>query len=69
MGCYLYRGDTSTTKRVFAAIGQCPRGAALLVAGDFNFSLVAPEGNRRREEIATAIATAGQEDMSAHFLS
>ena len=34
------------------AIGRKPRGAELMVAGDFNTDITAPEGNRRAENIA-----------------
>ena len=53
---------------VVAAIRKKPRGAELMVAGDFNASIAAPEGNRRAENIATDIATAGLEDMAKIFL-
>ena len=39
-----------------------------MVAGDFNVSLSEPEGDRRGEDIAAAMATEGLEDMSEHFL-
>ena len=45
-----------------------PRGTKLLVAGDFNINLAEPEGDRRGENIAAAMAIEGLEDMSAHFL-
>ena len=38
------------------------------MAGDFNVDIAAPEGDRRAEDIATEIATAGLEDMARHFL-
>ena len=50
------------------AIGSKPRGAELMVAGDFNADIKAPEGNRRAENIATYFATAGLEDMAQHFM-
>ena len=56
-------------KRVVFAIGKKPRGAELMVAGDFNADIAATEGNRRAENIATNIATAGLEDMAQHFLT
>ena len=55
-------------ERVVAAIRKKLRGAELMVAGDFNADIAAPEGNRRAENIATDIATAGLEDMARHFL-
>ena len=56
-------------ERVVAARGKKPRrGAELMVAGDFNADIKAPEGNRRAENIATDIATAGLEDMAQNFM-
>ena len=49
------------------AIRRKPRGAELLVAGEFNVNIAAPEGDRRTEDIATELATAGLEDMARHF--
>ena len=43
-------------------------GDALLVAGDLNVDLVAPEGNRNGENIMAEIVTKGLEDISTHFL-
>ena len=45
-----------------------PRGAELLVAGDFNVNLATPEGDRRAEDIATTLATEGLEDMAKQCL-
>ena len=53
---------------VIAALKERPRGAKLLVAGDFNVNLEDPEGDHREEDITAAMATEGLEDMSAHFL-
>ena len=68
LGCYLAPDDTLTTESVVAALKKRLRGAKLLVTGDFNANLVEPEGDRRGEDIAEALATEGLEDMSAHFL-
>ena len=57
-----------TIESVVAALKERPRGAKLLVAGDFNVNLAKPEVNRRGEDIAASMATEGLEDMSAHFL-
>ena len=38
------------------------------MAGEFNANLAEPEGDRRGEDIAAAMATEGLEDMSEHFL-
>ena len=40
-------------------IRKKPRGADLMVVGDFNADIAVPEGNRRAENIATDIATEG----------
>ena len=53
---------------VVAAIGRKPPGAELMVAVDFNVDIMEPEGNRRAENIATDLATAGLEDMAQHFM-
>ena len=52
---------------VIAAIGRKPPGADLMVAGDFNVDILAPEG-RRAENIATDMATVGVEYMAQHFM-
>ena len=56
---------------VVAALKERPRGAKLLVTGDFNFNvnLSEPEGDRRGEDIAAAMATEVLEDMSSQFLT
>ena len=48
VGCYLAPADTSTIESVVAALKERPRGAELLVVGDFNANLAEPEGDRRR---------------------
>ena len=52
---------------VIAAIGRKLPGADLMVAGDSNVDILAPEG-RRVENIATDLVTAGVEDMAQHFM-
>ena len=44
LGCYLAPDDALTIEEVVAATSQRPWGAALLVVGDFNTELGAPEG-------------------------
>ena len=39
VGCYLAPDDTSTIESVVAALKERPRGAGLLVVGDFNVNL------------------------------
>ena len=68
VGCCLAPDNTSTMERVVEALQSRPRGAELLVAGDFNINLATPEGGRRAEDIATMIATEGLKDMAKHFL-
>ena len=68
VGCYLAPNNTATTNIVVMAIGQNPCRSALLVAGYFNTYLAAKEGNSCRLEIVAAIATAGIEYISSHFL-
>ena len=69
VGVYIAPEGTETMERVVEAIRKKPRGAELLVAGDFNADIAAPEGDRRAENIATELATAGLEDMARHFLA
>ena len=38
------------------------------MAGDLNINCADPEGNRKKEDIATTIATEGLEDMDPHFI-
>ena len=47
VGCYLDPDDTSTIENVVAALKDRPRGAKLLVVGDFNVNLAEPEGDQR----------------------
>ena len=68
VGVYLAPEDTTMMERVVEAIRRKPRGAELLVAGDFNVDIAAPEGDRRAGDIATELATEGLEDMARHFL-
>ena len=68
MGCYLAPNKTSTIERVVEALRERPEGAELLVAGDLNINFAEPEGNRREEDIAEALATEALEDMATHFL-
>ena len=69
VGFYLTPENTSTKEDVVAAISKRPRGAALLVVGNFNTNLAAPEGWERNEGIAAALAEEVLEDMSSYFLS
>ena len=43
VGCYLAPDNTSTIESVVSALKECPRGAELIVAGDFNVNLAEPE--------------------------
>ena len=47
VGCYLAPDDTLTIERVVEALRDRPKGAELLVAGDLNTNLAAPEVDRR----------------------
>ena len=44
-GCYLTPGKTSHIEAVIADISQRPCRSDMLVAGDFNSNLAAPEEN------------------------
>ena len=68
MGCYLAPDNYSTMERVVEALQSRPRGAELLVAGDFNVNLTTREGGRKAEDIAKTLSIEGLEDMAKHFL-
>ena len=57
--CYITPDDAQTIERVVTALGDQPRGTALIVAGDFNTDLGEMASDGRGIEI---------EDMTAHFL-
>ena len=57
MGCYLSPDNTSTIESVIASLKERPRGAKLLVAGDFNVKLSEPGGYLSGEDILKALAT------------
>ena len=67
VGVYITPEETETMERVVEAIQKKPRGAELMVAGNLNADIAAPEGDRRAENIATDLATAGLEDIAQHF--
>ena len=67
MGCYISPYNASTIEDIIASIRRRPQGAELLVAGNFNADLASPEGIACAEEIDTALAAAGLEDMSANL--
>ena len=68
IGCYIAPDDARTIERVVTALGDQPRGTALLVAGDFNTDLGETASDRRGTKIAAALTEAGVKDMTAHFL-
>ena len=68
IGCYIAPEDSQTIERVVTALGDQPRGTALIVAGDFNTDLGEMASNGRGIDIAAAITEAGLEDMTALFL-
>ena len=55
--CYLALNNTSTIESFVTALKERPRGAKLMVEGDFNVKLSELEGDRRGEDIAAALAT------------
>ena len=67
VGAYIAPADEGTMETVVKAIRRRPPGAELLVEGDLNADILAPEG-RRAESIATDLATEGLEDMAQHFM-
>ena len=68
IGCYIAPDNARTIERVFTALGDQPRGTALVVAGDFNTDLGETASNGRGMEIEAALTETGVEDMMAHFL-
>ena len=60
--------DALTIEDVVVTTSKRPRGAALLVVGDFNTDLAAPEVREWDEGIAAALAEEILEVMSGHFL-
>ena len=47
IGCYLAPDNARTIEQVVTAMGDQPRGTALLVAGDLNTYLGATDNDRR----------------------
>ena len=68
VGGYLALDYTSTIERVVEALKERPKGEELMVVGDLNINLAAPEGDQREEDTAATIAAGGLEDMAQHFL-
>ena len=68
IGCYLAPDDAQTIERVVTALGDQPKGTALVVVGDLNTDLGDVDCDRRGAEIVAEITEAGLEDMAAHFL-
>ena len=63
VGCYIVPNDAATIERAVTSISQCPRRAALMVAGDFSTDLATLEEINHGEEIAASVATSGLEDI------
>ena len=57
VGCHLAPDGTSTIESVVAVLKERPRGAELLVTGDFNVNLAEPEGYRKGEDITVDMVT------------
>ena len=57
VGCYLAPDGTLTIESVVAALKEIPRGAEMLMVGDFNINLAEPEGDHRGKDITAAMAT------------
>ena len=68
VGCYLAPDDTLMIERVVEALRSRLKVAELLVAGDLNENLAAPEGDRILEYITATLATEGLEDMAQYFI-
>ena len=59
IGCYLAPDDAETIEQVVTALGDRPKGTALIVVGDLSTDLGDTENNRRGSEIAAAMTEAG----------
>ena len=59
MGCYIAPDETSTIESVVSALKERPRGAKLLLPGDFNVKLSDTEDDRKGEDIAAALEKEG----------
>ena len=68
VGCYISLDDALTTEGVVTSIRRRNKWYEILVAGNFNADLSNPEGTTCTEEIATALVSAGLEEMINHFL-
>ena len=55
VGYYIAPDDAQTIERVVTALGDKPKGTALVVAGDLNTDLGEVECDRRGTEISAAI--------------
>ena len=67
VGYYLAPGDGTTIRDVEAEMGEQPRGAELIVAGDLNADLERTGGRGRDKDITAVVATAGLEDLRITF--
>ena len=68
IGFYLAPDDAEKIERVVTALGDRPRGTALIVAGDLNTDLGDTENDSRGLKITAAMMETGVEDMRVHFL-
>ena len=68
VGCYLAPDDASTIYDIVADIRKRPRGSELLVVGNFNNNMDAPEAWEWDKGIATALEEEVREDMIGNFL-
>ena len=59
IGCYIAPDNARTIERVVTALGDQPRGTALIVAGGFNTDLGEMASDGRGTEIAEALTEAG----------
>ena len=67
-GCYITLDDASIIEAFVVDIGQWPHGEWLLVDGNFNTDLAAPEGNTHNKDITSNLTTMGLENMISHFI-
>ena len=66
LGCYLPPHSASALESITAEIGHMPRGAEILIDGDFNTNLESPDGNKSNKVITESMEEL--EDTTKHFL-
>ena len=61
--------NASNLERIVAATGHRPQGLEVLVSGEFNADLEAPDEQEHNKTIALSMATESLDNMVAHLIS